>query len=102
VVELRNRVVYRESSACERTLNKGARKKKNAAKKTVNDLSRAIKLVRVRLLKRGYSSRRIDLPRNTRETILSPESLITLNGNAGNNFATNNGQFENGLLNRNR
>jgi len=32
-------------------------------------------------------------------TILSPESLITLNGNAGNNFATNNGQFENGLLN---
>lgn len=32
-------------------------------------------------------------------TILSLESLITLNGNVGNNFATNNGQFGYGLLN---
>lgn len=82
--------------------------KRNATKKERN--GRAISAARLVLgasqtsrkgLTQGLAARgRIDLTAAYSRTTLSPESLITRNGNAGNILAATSGQSEKGLLNR--
>jgi len=97
VLGLCNGVVYREFRVWA-YFKAGSTRKKNATRRTVSDLSHAIKLVWA-TSRKGVTQAADRSTAEYSRTILSPESLITLNGNVGNNFATNNEQFENGLLN---